>query len=67
MHESMILIFHRTFQRFDELGVIILLYHRNRVRMNNLLEVMDNLFSRVGILDPNPVDLLKNLQITLLF
>ena len=61
MHESMILIFHRTFQRFDELGVVLFLYDWYRVRMNNLLEMMYDLFSRVGILNPNPVDLLKNL------
>ena len=67
MHESMILIFHRTFQRFDELGVVLFLYDWYRVWVYNLLEMMYDLFSRVGILNPNPVDLLKNLQITLLF
>ena len=67
MHERMILIFHRTFQSFDQLRVIVLLYDGNRIRMYNLLEMMDDLFSRICILNPNPVNLLKNLQITLLF
>jgi len=63
----MILIFHRAFQSFDQFRVIVLLYDWNRIRMYDLLEMMNYFFSRICILNPYPVNRLINLQITLMF
>ncbi len=54
-HEGMVVIRHRAFESFNQFGVVLFLYHRYRIWMYNLLEMMDDLFSRIGILSLNPI------------